>query len=650
MNRKSLTRNSEIGKAVLLLRVSTKRQLETAVDIDPDGLSIFTQREWGQKKADSIGTQIIEEFIEPGHSAKTIDKRPIFRKLLRYLAEHPEVKYVIVYMRSRAFRNRFDAAIIETQLKAMGVRLLSAKEDFGEGPHAEAMEGMLDVMNDLMNKLQGLDIQEKMRTKARNGGTLGFAKVGYLNVRAEFDGKLINTVALDEKRAPLVSKAFELYATGDYGLERLEATMADLGLTARARGKIPERPVSFKLWHRMLQDPYYAGWIDFEDELRPGRHSAIITQELFDRVQDVMDMRSRLGQRDRVLQHYLKGGLYCDRCRGAERTARLIYTEAKGRNGNRYDYFLCRGRQDGVCNLPYLPAEVVEQAIVDHYVTLQLTTDFVAEARVLLDETLADETASVREMHTALKKRLKELEAQEERLVDLAADDAMPKEKIRTRLRKIRIARASVEEQLAATTAELTVGVEVLKQALELITNPKQLYETSTDDVRRHLNQAFYERMYLDVDGVRADALQQPFADLHAVATAKEPSQPGGNPIRDRQRIRTNKNGPTLPSSLKVTGSSKTALVELRGIEPLTFSMRTRRATNCAIAPCGSGEPRCATVAKDAARLRIGGFSWGYSLPCCPAHVSARPVPECSCCRRVEGVEVVEHGVLVVYL
>jgi hypothetical protein len=25
--------------------------------------------------------------------------------------------------------------------------------------------------------------------------------------------------------------------------------------------------------------------------------------------------------------------------------------------------------------------------------------------------------------------------------------------------------------------------------------------------------------------------------------------------------------------------------VELRGIEPLTFSMRTRRATNCAIAP-----------------------------------------------------------------
>ncbi len=558
------------GKAVLLLRVSTKRQLETAVDIDPDGLSIFTQREWCQKKAASMNAEIVEEFVEPGQSAKTIDKRPIIRKLLRYLAEHPEVTYVIVYMRSRAFRNRFDAAIIETQLKAMDVRLISAKEDFGEGPHAEAMEGMLDVMNDLMNKLQGLDIQEKMRTKAVNGGTLGFAKVGYLNVRKEFDGKLINTVAQDERRAPLVRKAFQLYATGRYGLELLEATMADLGLTARARGKIPERPVSFQLWHRLLQNPYYAGWIEVDGALYPGRHEPIVTQELFDRVQNVMNLRSRPGQRDRVLQHYLKGGLFCDRCQSAGRTARLIYTEATGRSGNRYQYFLCRGRQDRECDLPHLSAAVVEQAIIDHYATLQLPADFIVNATSMLDGILADETAGVQEMHATLQQRLKDLESQEERLVDLAADDAMPRDKIKAKLRQIQTSRASIQEQLTATTAELSVGVEVLKQAVGLITNPRQLYETSVDSVRRHLNEAFYERMYLDVDGVRSDELKQPFADLH------------------QAHGRDTKSGPTLPSDPKVTGSSKTALVELRGIEPLTFSMRTRRATNCAIAPCGS--------------------------------------------------------------
>ncbi|MGV9662761.1 recombinase family protein [Nocardia niigatensis] len=188
--------------------------------------------------------------------------------------------------------------------------------------------------------------------------------------------------------------------------------------------------MSFKRLHQMLQDPYYAGWINYEGELYPGRHEPIVPQELFDRVQDVMDMRSRPGQRDRVLQHYLKGGLFCFRCERADRTARLIYTEAKGRNGTRYGYFLCRGRQEGLCDLPHLPAEQVEQAIVDHYRTLQLPTAFTADARALLDEILSEEQSSLREMHRSLKLRLAELDAKEERLIDLTLDDALPKEKI----------------------------------------------------------------------------------------------------------------------------------------------------------------------------------------------------------------------------
>lgn len=45
--------------------------------------------------------------------------------------------------------------------------------------------------------------------------------------------------------------------------------------------------------------------------------------------------------------------------------------------------------------------------------------------------------------------------------------------------------------------------------------------------------------------------------------------------------------------------------VELRGIEPLTFSMRTRRATNCAIAPDTEwkGYQDCTRETKPAALL-----------------------------------------------
>ncbi len=55
-------------------------------------------------------------------------------------------------------------------------------------------------------------------------------------------------------------------------------------------------------------------------------------------------------------------------------------------------------------------------------------------------------------------------------------------------------------------------------------------------------------------------------------------------------------NGPQ-PLNQRYTDSNHairtmTTLVELRGIEPLTYSMRTSRATNCATAPCPRRERR----------------------------------------------------------
>ena len=44
-------------------------------------------------------------------------------------------------------------------------------------------------------------------------------------------------------------------------------------------------------------------------------------------------------------------------------------------------------------------------------------------------------------------------------------------------------------------------------------------------------------------------------------------------------------------------------LVELRGFEPLTFSLRTRRATNCATAPCAGEREGKVTTATRAARI-----------------------------------------------
>ena len=209
-------------RAVLYLRVSTVRQMHTGIDVDPEGNSIATQRETCLAKAEGLDAAVVREFVEPGNSAQSIEKRPVFKQLLAFLEEHRDVDYVIVYMRSRAFRNSIDAAITKRALSLLGIRIISCKEDFGTGPVADAMETVSDAFNELMVRQNGEDIRQKLRHKALSGGTISRAKLGYLNTREEHLGKLFNSFGIDEKRAPLICMAFELYATGEYSIDRLE--------------------------------------------------------------------------------------------------------------------------------------------------------------------------------------------------------------------------------------------------------------------------------------------------------------------------------------------------------------------------------------------------------------------------------------------
>jgi DNA invertase Pin-like site-specific DNA recombinase len=145
-----------LGRALTYLRVSSRRQLDTAIDIDPDGNSIATQREHVTRKVAALGTTVRQEFLEPGTSAQTIEQRAVFRALLQYLREHRgEIDYVVIYMRSRAFRNYVDAGVTERQLARLGVKLVSAKEDFGEGIWADAMKAVADIMNEVQVRMSG---------------------------------------------------------------------------------------------------------------------------------------------------------------------------------------------------------------------------------------------------------------------------------------------------------------------------------------------------------------------------------------------------------------------------------------------------------------------------------------------------------------
>jgi site-specific DNA recombinase len=333
------TENAEqVKRAVYLLRVSDPKQMHTATDIDPEGNSIPTQRSCCDVKAKELGVIKVDEYIEPGYSGLSMDKRPVFKELLKRIVEQRDVDYVIIYMRSRIFRNYVEAAVVKQQLDKLGVKLISAKENFGEGYMAEAMEAVTDVFNWVQVRMNGEDIKTKMLNKAQNGGTNGRAKLGYQNTTVTIDGHKVNTIALDDERAPYVRMAFELWATGRYpNIQQLCDKLTDAGLRMPTTGK----PVSVQTLWKILRDRYYVGYVTYKGVEYPGRHTPLISEDLFDRAQRILDSHSGSGTRQRTHHHYLKGVVWCARCK-----QRFIVQRSKGRHGGIYYYFFCGGRED----------------------------------------------------------------------------------------------------------------------------------------------------------------------------------------------------------------------------------------------------------------------------------------------------------------
>ena len=569
-------------RAVLYLRVSTVGQVNT--DYDPEGISLPAQRTACQRRAIELDADVVAEYVEPGRSATTVDGRKEFQKMMARVKAERDVDYVIVYARSRMFRNSVDAAITKRDLRKAGAFIVSVMDYTEDTAIGDLVATVLDGVNEYQSKASGADISYKMGQKVARGGSIGRAPLGYLNVREMYEGREVRTIAVDPQRAPLVVMAFELYATGTYSFRLLLETLTDAGLRSRPSKHHPNgNPISTHKLGQLLRDRFYLGFVRIKDQEHPGRHEPIIPGELFDRVQEVLDAERGGGTRARIHSHYLKGSLWCARC-----SSRLIYVPGKSKSGDVYFYFLCRGRQQHTCDLPYLKAADVERAVTDNYASITLPADLRARITGAMQSAATTNDATGSLMREQLTRQLAKLDAKTNALLDLVGDPNWPNDKITERMRAVRDEQAKLQRRLESLiTPNLDSGVSALRGLLDLLADPQQLYVLAGDRGRKVLNQAFFTRLYLD----RSD--DAPFVARDDVADPVRPlvdarrdwrglageCESGGNVLPDNTAAVVT---PTLLLRTALTDgcSSKSAMVEPRGFEPLTFCLPDRCSTS----------------------------------------------------------------------
>lgn len=567
-----------LALAVSYLRVSTKEQATKGGR--EEGFSIPAQRDANQKKAATIGAQIVAEFIDAGESAKSAD-RPELMKMLKYVREH-RIAYCIVHKVDRLARNRSDDVAIHLALREAGVILVSATESIDETPSGMLLHGIMSSIAEFYSRNLATEVVKGLSQKAASGGTPGKAPVGYLNTR-RFDEQRreIRCVELDPQRAPLIRWAFHAYATGDWTLTQLHAELTARGLTSVPTPSRPAKPLSLSTVHKMLTRPYYRGIVSYKGASYKGSHEPLVAPEVWYQVQTVLHNHVSAIERTHKHSHYLKGSLFCGQC-----GARLIVSNARSQSGAIYPYFVCGGRQNKrtACDRSAVPISKIEQLIEDYYAKIQIshaTSQTIRENIVAeFDQRLSNGQIELDQ----LLDRQRELETQQERLLDAHLAGAVPLQLMQKKQTAMEEELEFLRARIAEHHSDYTDAKAHLDDCLGLLKDCHAIYKNADDANRRLCNQAFFERIFIDGEGELQVDYARPFGLLTSVNGTGQHGKVDTELARtERERVVSSNNSPEVPSA---------------GIEPTAYRLGGGRSIRL------SYEGACGSVGRAVCGLR----------------------------------------------
>lgn len=264
---------NRMNLALLYTRVSSKEQ-------EKEGYSLDAQEKLGYEYAQRKNLRIVKGWKVSESAWK--QERTAFNQMVEYAKKHDEVKNIIFDITDRMTRNDFDKLKIYTLIKEFNKTIHFSRTnkvfDKNSGPDDEFM---FDIEVAVAKKMSN-DISRKtqmgMLEKAEQGLYPGPAPLGYKN------NKFTHLIDIDEESAPFVMKAFSLLATGLFSLSMARDKLYEEGLRSKLGVRVGKSAIA-----QMLRNPMYYGAFRWKGKLYQGSHTPIISKELFDKAQDVLD-------------------------------------------------------------------------------------------------------------------------------------------------------------------------------------------------------------------------------------------------------------------------------------------------------------------------------------------------------------------------
>ena len=467
----------ETKRAALYIRVSTQEQAQ-------EGYSIGAQTERLEAYCKSRDWTVANIYTDPGFSgAKT--ERPALQRMIKDI-EAGAIDIVVVYKLDRLSRSQKDTLyLIEDVFLKNNTSFVSLNENFDTSTaFGRAMIGILSVFAQLereqIKERTTMGRIERAKDGYFHGG--GFDPIGYDYI----DGHLI----VNEYEAMQVRKVYEMFLAGkpityigNYMQKRYTTKYGNWGAHSAVRS--------------VLSLPLYIGKISYNGSLYEGRHESIIDEDTFYQAQEMLAKRASVASYKKnpfQSSNLLTGMLRCDCC-GARLFAKGNYS---GHGPKTYrPYYTCYSRskadkkliKDPNCKCMSVAVCDLDYIIVSEIRKLQLDTDYIYRIINSSDDSPNESVIGT------LQNKLKDIDNQEKRLIDLYQLGTVSMTSITERINALAQEKLTIQNEIDALKPKKKMPI---SKALNILHSEDDLFNSGSLEQQKAFIQSLIDHISLD--------------------------------------------------------------------------------------------------------------------------------------------------------
>lgn len=421
------------------LRVSTAEQAEL-------GYSIDAQENVIRQKCEIEGGELVGIYADKGISGKSMTNRLQLQQMIKD-AKEDKFDEVWVWKTNRMARNQYDLLTIVKELEKYDVAFKSCSEAFETStPAGKLMMNVLASIGEFERQTIVDNVKLGMKQRAKTGKWNGGIILGYkTTVLNEKETRL----EIVPEEAIIVRKIFELYVSGK-GLKAITNQLNHEGYRTKRGNMFSTNGVK-----DILMNPTYIGKIRYNvrenwSEKRrkginknpiivDGEHEAIISTELWEKVQEMYKMKATKPKKTFESNYILTSMIKCPVC-GASMVASR--TKKKRKDGTYLitRYYVCgnwRNKGTAACNSNGVRAEYAEEYVLSRVKEVVLNEKILKDIVKNLNKDRKNIIKPLEREVEQLTKSLKDLENRKDRVFELYEDGTIDKQTLSQRMKTI---------------------------------------------------------------------------------------------------------------------------------------------------------------------------------------------------------------------